>query len=91
MLAALRAGSADILRLILAEGLAMAVLGVGIGAVAAVALNSFLETMLYEVSGTDPWVHVVVAAVAVAVAAVACAIPAHRATLVDPVRALQGE
>ncbi|MFQ5742586.1 MAG: ABC transporter permease [Acidobacteriota bacterium] len=88
---ALGAGRADILRMVIVQGVTTALVGAGIGAAAAVALNRFLAAMLYEVSVIDPAIYLSAVAGSLAIAALACAIPARRATRADPVRALQSE
>jgi len=65
--------------------------GVGIcfGLVASVVFGRFLESRLFEVSGTDPWTLVSCALLLIAVAMVASYLPARRATRLDPVLALR--
>ncbi len=59
-----------------------------LGAVGALALRRSLESQLFGVSATDPRVLVAVTAILAAVAVVACALPARRATRIDPIIAL---
>jgi putative ABC transport system permease protein len=61
------------------------------GITAALAVGQLLQSLLFQVSARDPVTIVVVASVLFAVAAAACAVPAHRATRVDPVVALRFE
>ncbi len=85
---ALGAGAADVQRLVVRDGLAIAVTGIAIGLAAAAAATRLLASLLQDVDPTDP---AVFAGVAVALALVAIAasyIPAHRATRVDPMSAL---
>ena len=62
-----------------------------LGAVGAYALGGLLSKLIYGVSPTDPLTFLVVALLLLAVALVACAIPAYRATRIEPVRALRGD
>jgi putative ABC transport system permease protein len=88
---ALGAQSADILKLIIRRGLTLALLGIGIGLAAALALTSLLKTLLFGISATDPLTFTAIAMLLVVVAALACWLPARRATKVDPLVALRSE
>jgi predicted permease len=88
---ALGARPTDVLRLVIAEGMKPTLLGVTLGAFGAYALGGVLSKLVYGVSATDPLTFLAVAVLLVAVALVACAIPAYRATRVQPVQALRGE
>jgi putative ABC transport system permease protein len=88
---ALGASPADILKMVLKQGLVLAVLGVVIGVVAAVGLMRLLRTLLFEVSTTDVTTFALVAGALFVVALVACYLPARRATKVDPLVALRYE
>ena len=81
---ALGARTRDVLRLVLGGALEMTAAGVAIGLVAAAVLTRFLGTLLFAVKPTDPVTFVVTAAVVASAALVACAVPAWRATRVDP-------
>jgi ABC-type antimicrobial peptide transport system permease subunit len=88
---ALGARPADVLGMILREGLKLVALGVVLGVTAALMLTRLLEGMVYGVSMSDPLVFVLVNILMVAVALTACYIPARRAMRVDPLVALRYE
>jgi putative ABC transport system permease protein len=88
---ALGATPGTVRRLVLLRGLALASAGVGIGLVAALALARVLESLLFEVSASDPFTLIVVAALFLACAALACALPARRATRTDAIIALRSD
>jgi putative ABC transport system permease protein len=88
---ALGAQSADILSMVLREGMQLVLLGLAAGLVGAVVLTRFLRTLLFDVTSTDPIVFTSIAALLAAVALFACYIPARRATHVDPLVALREE
>ncbi len=86
---ALGAADADVLGLVLRDGIRMACAGVAAGLVAALGLTHFMRSVLYGVSATDPLTFGVVAVFLVVVALAACYVPARRATRVDALRALR--
>jgi putative ABC transport system permease protein len=88
---ALGAGTANVLRMILGQGLRLAVIGVGLGLAASFALTRLMSGLLFGVKPSDPETFILVTAALLAVALVACWIPAWRATRVDPVIALRYE
>jgi predicted permease len=88
---ALGAERSTVFRLVLGEGMRLALIGAVVGIVAALALTRLLQGMLYGVSAHDPLTYAAVAAVLASVAAVACWLPAWRATRVDPIVALRYE
>jgi putative ABC transport system permease protein len=88
---ALGATRADVLTLIVRQGLVLVLLGVAIGIPAAVALNRVIASRLFGVTSTDPATFVAAAVIFVSIALLACSIPARRATKVDPLVALRAE
>ena len=88
---ALGAQRGTILRMILAEGATMAVVGLAIGGLAAVPLSRLLNGLLFGVEPVDPPTIALAAMLLVAVALVAAWLPARRATAVDPMTALRGD
>ena len=88
---ALGAESRDILRLIIGQGLKFTLIGVGLGAILALALTRFLSRFLIGVSAADPLTYLAVPLLLTCVALLACWIPARRATKVDPMIALRCE
>jgi putative ABC transport system permease protein len=88
---ALGAQTSDVLKLILGQGLLLAVVGVGIGVAGAFVLTRLMSSLLFGVSATDPATFAVVALMLMCVALLACYIPARRAMKVDPMVALRYE
>jgi macrolide transport system ATP-binding/permease protein len=79
----------DILRLVLYQGLSSALIGIGIGVVAGLALTRLLSSLLFGVKASDWLTFAGVAAVLLLVSQAACLIPARRAMTVDPMSALR--
>lgn len=88
---ALGAGSSSVVRLILAQGLTLAGIGLVIGVIAALAGGRLLTSMLFQIKPGDPVVYVAVAALAAVVATGASFVPAWRASRIDPLTAIRHE
>jgi putative ABC transport system permease protein len=88
---ALGAERGDVLRMVLRQGMRLALAGVGLGLIAALVLTRVIASQLYEVRPTDPGTFVLVASLLTAVALAANLVPALRATRVDPAVVLRDE
>ncbi|MDX2149349.1 MAG: ABC transporter permease [Bryobacteraceae bacterium] len=88
---ALGAREGDVLRMVVAGGMKLALGGLLAGTVAALALTRWLKTLLFEVEATDPLTFASVAGTMALVAALACYLPARRAARLDPTVALRYE
>jgi putative ABC transport system permease protein len=88
---AIGARPAEILRMILGQGMGLALIGVVVGFLGALWLTRLLQQLLFEVTPNDPLTYVGVAAVLGLSALAACYIPARRAARVDPIIALRVE
>ena len=88
---ALGAQTADVLRLVVRQGMSPVVIGLIIGLAAALGLGRLLTTQLYGVSANNPLYLAGTAALLAVVGFCACLIPARRATLVNPIEALRNE
>ncbi len=88
---ALGSKTGDILRLVLGQGLTVALGGIGVGVAFAFALTRFTRSLLYHISPKDPFVFLLVPLLLMGVSLLASYIPARRATKVDPMMALRYE
>ena len=88
---ALGAKRADVLRLVVRQGMTMTLIGLAIGLAGAFLLSRVMVGLLYGVSHNDPLTFAGVSIVLLGVALLACLIPARRATRVDPIVALRTE
>ncbi|MGH9393128.1 MAG: FtsX-like permease family protein, partial [Terriglobales bacterium] len=86
---ALGASSGHLLAMVMRQGLTPVVAGLVLGVAAALASGRLLASLLFGVNATDPSVVAAVCALLLAVGAIACALPARRATAIDPILALR--
>jgi len=88
---ALGAGRRDVLRLVVMQGIRLAVVGVLIGVVGSFFVTPIIQAQLFNVSPTDPVIFAGVSIFLTAVAFIASYVPARRAMAVDPLVALRAE
>ena len=88
---ALGARPADVTRMVVAQGMRLALAGLALGGLLFAGVSGVLESLLYEVSARDPLVLLITAAILLATAFVASYLPARRASAADPVQALRAE
>jgi putative ABC transport system permease protein len=88
---AIGAGPADVLRMVVGEGLKLAIIGVVFGIAAALALARVIESMLFHVTPFDAASYTATAVMLLAIATLASYVPARRAMRVDPLVALRQE
>jgi predicted permease len=86
---ALGAQSRDVLKLVVGQGLGLALAGAAIGLALSAAMTRYVSSLLYGVSANDPATFAIVASFLIVVALLACYLPARRATKVDPLAALR--
>ena len=87
---ALGAGAGDIVRLVVGQGVALALIGIAVGALLSFAVTRLLVGLLYDVSPTDPWAFLAMTALLTVVALIASWLPARRAARVDAMDVLRG-
>ncbi len=88
---ALGASARDLVQLVARRGLALTLLGVGLGLIGALGVTRFLQAVLFETTANDPWVLGGVAVLLLLAAVLACVMPARRAARVDVAKLLRSE
>jgi putative ABC transport system permease protein len=88
---ALGAQASDVLKLVMREGISLALIGMALGLVVVAAASRLMKSLLFGIGATDPMTFASVAILLTLVAMLACYIPARRATKVDPLIALRHE
>jgi putative ABC transport system permease protein len=88
---ALGARESDVMKMVVRQGMTLAMIGAAIGSGSSYALTRLMKTLLFGVSATDPLTFIVIALSLVLIALLACWIPARRAAKVDPMIALRCE
>jgi putative ABC transport system permease protein len=88
---ALGASARDVLKMVVRQGMLLAITGTGLGLAAAFLLSRLISSLLFNVSAADPLTYILISLLLISVALLACLIPARRATRVDPMIALRYE
>jgi putative ABC transport system permease protein len=88
---ALGASRRDVMKMVVGQGMLLALVGVGVGLLASFLLTRVMSSLLFNVSATDPWTFIGISLLLAIVAFLACYLPARRATRVDPMTALRYE
>lgn len=88
---ALGATGETVMRLVVRQGIVLVALGVTLGLAGSLAATRLMQSLLYEVTTTDPVTYLAVPLLLAGVATLACSLPAYRAARVDPVTALRAE
>jgi ABC-type antimicrobial peptide transport system permease subunit len=88
---ALGASSANVMTMVVRQGMTLVVVGLAVGAAGAWGLARMMSSLLFAVTPSDPLTFGAVAFVLIATAAVSCLVPARRVTRIDPMLALRAE